>query len=365
MTVMASRDDLALKVCLQRADFELSVDLTLPGRGVTVLFGPSGSGKTSLLRCLAGLEEQAQGSVRVGDEVWLDTPCNVRWPTHRRALGYVFQEASLFDHLNVRRNLEFGLRRQSSPDGRERLDQAIDLLGLATLLERQPGELSGGERQRVAMARALATQPRVLLFDEPLTALDPARRAEVMPWLLKLREHLSIPMVYVTHSVDELTRLGDHLVVLDRGRVHAQGPLAATLVQLTAPWLPDHEQGVVLSGHVGQIDPQWHLARIDLAGTPIWVSDSGLALGQQVRLRLLARDISIVTTEPTRTSIQNHWPVRIVRVSELSHPSQRLVHLEHPAGPLLARITHRAWEHLQLQVGQAVWAQVKSVAVVR
>ncbi|MEY2621013.1 MAG: hypothetical protein RIT26_833 [Pseudomonadota bacterium] len=357
--------DLGVRLRLQRAGFELAVDLALPGSGVTVLFGPSGSGKTSILRGMAGLEARAQGSVRVGDQVWLDTERGIRVPAHRRALGFVFQEASLFEHLSVRQNIEFGLRRHASPDGRERLDQAVEWLGLAPLLARDPAQLSGGERQRVAIARALAPQPRVLLLDEPLTALDPARRAEVMPWLLRLRQALSIPMVYVTHSVDELTRLGDHLVVLDAGRVQVQGPLASTLVRLGPPCLPEHEQGAVLSGQVAQIDTHWHLARIDLAGTPMWVSDTGLQLGQQVRLRLLARDISIVTAEPTRTSIQNHWPVQISQVSELSHPSQRLVHLKHPAGPLLARITHRAYEQLQLQVGLQVWAQVKSVALLR
>ena len=365
MSGEAPRADIALQVALTRPDFALRVDVFLPGSGVTVLFGPSGSGKTSLLRCMAGLERGASGQVRVGDQVWLDSTRGVRLPTHRRALGYVFQEASLFDHLNVRENLDFGLRRSDSPEARQRLAEAIDLLGLAPLLGRDPAQLSGGERQRVAIARALATQPRVLLLDEPLTALDPARRAEVMPWLLRLREGLRIPMVYVTHSVDELSRLGDHLVVLDRGGVHDQGALSEVLMRLGAPWLPEHEQGALLFGRVEAIDPQWHLARVDLSGTPLWVRDSGLDLGQTVRLRLLARDISIVTAEPTRTSIQNHWPVRIDAVSDMGHPSQRLLRLAHPAGFLLARITHRAWEQLQLQVGQSVWAQVKSVAVLR
>lgn len=365
MSGSATPADMDLRVTLARSGFALRVDLTLPGSGVTVLFGPSGSGKTSLLRCMAGLEREAVGRVRVGDQVWLDSARGLRWPTHRRALGYVFQEASLFEHLSVRQNIEFGLRRGGSPEGRERVAEAIECLGLAPLLGRDPAQLSGGERQRVAIARALATQPKVLLLDEPLTALDPTRRAEVMPWLLRLRAALRIPMVYVTHSVDELTRLGDHLVVLAQGQVHDQGPIAQTLVRLDAPWLPEHEQGALLAGRVAEIDPQWHLARVDLAGTPMWVSDHGLTLGQSVRLRLLARDISVGTAEPAQTSIQNHWPVRIAEVSDLGHPSQRLLRLAHPAGLLLARITHRAWEQLQLQVGQSVWAQVKSVAVLR
>jgi molybdate transport system ATP-binding protein len=186
-----------------------------------------------------------------------------------------------------------------------------------------------------------------------------------MPWLLRLREALSIPMVYVTHSVDEMTRLGDHLVVLDQGKVMAHGPLSETLVSLPAPLLPEHEQGALLNGHVLGFDTAWHLARIDLASDTLWVSDQGLTPGQPVRVRLLARDISLVTAAPTQTSIQNHWPVQIQAVVDLDHPSQRLLRLAHPAGTLLARITHRAWNQLGLKVGQRVWAQVKSVAVVR
>jgi molybdate transport system ATP-binding protein len=357
--------DMQLRLQLTRPSFELQLDLRLPANGVSVLFGPSGSGKTTLLRCLAGLEPEARGLIRLGGDVWLDSARGLSVPTHRRELGYVFQEASLFDHLRVRQNLLYGLRRSGQPAWGSDFDAMVELLGLVALLDRSVHHLSGGERQRVAIARALLTRPKVLLLDEPLTALDPQRRSEVMPWLLRLRRELRTPMVYVTHSVDELTRLGDHLVVLDGGNVHAQGPLARTLLDLGAPWLPEHEQGALIEGQVTRIDDQWHLACIDLAGTPLWVSDSGLALGQGVRLRLLARDVSIVTREPAQTSIQNHWQVRIEGVTDLAHPSQRLLRLGHPAGTVLARITHRAWDQLQLALGQTVWAQVKSVAVVR
>ncbi|MEY2803531.1 MAG: hypothetical protein RL657_867 [Pseudomonadota bacterium] len=356
---------LHLHLRLQRPGFDLQADLDLPSEGVTIVYGPSGSGKTTLLRCLAGLEPQATGRVHIGTETWLDTEHQVDLPTHRRPLGYVFQEASLFEHLSVRGNLEYGLKRAGHDGARDRLHQAVVCLGLEGLLHRMPHGLSGGERQRVAIARALATHPRVLLLDEPLAALDPRRRLEVMPWLLRLREALSIPMVYVTHSVDEMTRLGDHLVVLDQGKVMAHGPLSETLVSLPAPLLPEHEQGALLNGHVLGFDTAWHLARIDLASDTLWVSDQGLTPGQPVRVRLLARDISLVTAAPTQTSIQNHWPVQIQAVVDLDHPSQRLLRLAHPAGTLLARITHRAWNQLGLKVGQRVWAQVKSVAVVR
>jgi molybdate transport system ATP-binding protein len=356
---------LDIQIQLQRPQFQLDVALQLPASGISVVYGASGSGKTTLLRCLAGLEPQTRGRVKVDDEWWQDSDRGLHLPTHRRTLGYVFQEASLFQHLNVRDNMAFGLRHSRDPQGVQRLAQISQWLGLEHLLQRQTVHLSGGERQRVAIARALVTQPRVLLLDEPLTALDPARRLEVIPWLLRLREQLQVPMVWVTHSVDELTRLGDHLVVMDQGRVRLSGPLAETLVQLRAPLLPESEQGALLTGRVSHIDEQWHLARIDVAGSDLWVQDQGLDLGQDIRLRLLARDLSISTQEPVHTSIQNHWSVRIIDVQEQDHPAQCLLRLQHASGILLARITHRAWAQLQLQAGQQVWAQFKSVAVVR
>ncbi|MDI9330463.1 MAG: molybdenum ABC transporter ATP-binding protein [Alphaproteobacteria bacterium] len=356
---------LQLSVRLRKPGFDLQADLHLPMGGISVLFGPSGSGKTTLLRCIAGLELHATGRVQVGQDCWLDSASGLNLPTHRRALGMVFQEASLFAHLKVRDNLTYGLRRSGGSAERQRLDDAIDLLSLAGLLDRDSADLSGGERQRVAIARALATQPQVLLLDEPLTALDPARRAEVMPWLLLLREELRIPIVYVTHSVDELMRLGDHIAVLDSGRVRLSGPLQDIYPRLGAPGLPEHEQGALWTGQVRHIDSHWHLAEIDLAGTTLWTGDSGLQQGQSVRVRLLARDVSIVTLAPQNTSIQNHWLVRIEEVTDTDHPSQRMLRLRHPAGLLLARITHRAWATLGLQVGRDVWAQVKSVAVLR
>jgi molybdate transport system ATP-binding protein len=257
------------------------------------------------------------------------------------------------------------MKRSRDKNAAAQMRRAIELLSLTHLLSRDVAALSGGERQRVAIARALATCPRLLLLDEPLTALDPAKRNEVMPWLLKLRQELRMPMVYVTHSVDELTRLGDHLVVMSQGQVQVSGPMAEVFVDLKAPWLPEQEQGALLSGSVAEMDPVWRLARIDLAGADLWVQDQGLALGQEVRVRLLARDISIGTQEPQHTSIQNHWPVRIINASELGHPSHRLIRLSHASGVILARITHRAWDQLQLKSDQQVWIQVKSVAVVR
>ncbi|MDP2021255.1 MAG: molybdenum ABC transporter ATP-binding protein, partial [Hydrogenophaga sp.] len=217
--------DLTLQTRLVRDAFTLDLALTLPGRGLTALFGASGSGKTTCLRVLAGLEPAASGHLSVGGELWQDSARGLFVPPHQRALGYVFQEASLFDHLSVRDNIRFGYRRTPAVQRRYGWDHGLELLGIGHLLQRMPHELSGGERQRVAMARALATSPRVLLMDEPLAALDTPRKAEILPWLEQLHQKLDIPVVYVTHSADEVARLADHLVLLEQGRVMAQGPV--------------------------------------------------------------------------------------------------------------------------------------------
>lgn len=362
---MSGGASLDLEVQCARAGFTLSVDLQLPARGITVLFGPSGSGKTTLLRCLAGLEPSAQGRIRVGEQVWLDTARGIDRPVHQRALGYVFQEASLFEHLDVQGNLDFGVRRVRSSASAQTLAQAVQRLGIGHLLKRPVHSLSGGERQRVAMARALATEPDLLLLDEPLASLDGARKREVLPWLERLRDVLDIPMVYVTHSLDELTRLGEHLVVLEEGRVKVSGPVTDTVALLDERTLDGQEMGVLIEACVAAVDPPSHMVQVAFAGVRWWVRDEGLALGARVRMRVLARDVSLATEEPRHTSIQNHVPVRIESVSPDAHPSQVLVRLQAPQGPLLARITQRAWNGLGLALGQRLWAQVKSVAVVQ
>jgi molybdate transport system ATP-binding protein len=350
---------------LPRADFELRVDLHLPARGITVLFGPSGSGKTSVLRCVAGLDHPSAARVVVANEVWQDDEHGIFLPTHRRALGYVFQEASLFEHLDVIGNLRYGLQRVRSTQAQATLEAAVELLGIGHLLHRRTHELSGGERQRVAIARALATSPRLLLLDEPMAALDLARRNEILPWLEKLRDELHIPMLYVTHSADELARLADHLVVLERGQVKAAGPVTEVLSSLEVPVVVGEDAGVVLQGLVQDRDTGWHLACVRFAGGQLWLRDTGLALNQRVRLRVLARDVSLAIQEPHDTSIQNHFMAEVDSVADDTHPSQMLVRLRCGPSLLLARITRRSWHSLELQVGQKVWAQVKSVAIVQ
>ena len=354
-----------LQLDLARADFDVSVDLQLPAHGITVVYGPSGCGKTTLLRCVAGLEPSARGRVQVGHEIWQDDANKVRLPTHQRALGYVFQEASLFDHLDVASNLAYGQQRTRNHVSDTVLQQAIELLGIGHLLQRRSHELSGGERQRVAIARALVTQPRLLLLDEPLAALDHARRQEVLPWLEKLRDDLNIPMLYVTHAVDEVARLADTLVVMKAGRVQANGPVAEVLTQADLPVVLGEDAGALLTGIVLRIDTSWHLAQVGFAGGALWVRDSGLSVGQTVRLRVLARDVSVTLAEATQTSIQNHVPCMVDAITPEAHPSQVLLRLTCGDSVLLARVTARGVHDLGLHVGMAVWAQVKSVALVK
>ena len=349
---------------MARPDFALDVDLDLPATGITVLFGPSGSGKTSLLRCVAGLEKPAQGLVRVGQELWQDDANGVFRPPWQRDLGYVFQEASLFEHLDVGQNVAYGLQRSGKPGAAAALERAIELLGIGHLMRRSPGSLSGGERQRVAIARALATQPRLLLLDEPLAALDLARRHEILPWLERMRDELRLPMLYITHSVDELARLADHVVVLDGGSVKACGPAQEVLSRVVSPAIVGDEAGVLLSGTVVELDARWHLAKIAFAGGALWVRDSAMPLGQPVRLRVLARDVSLTVHETHDTSIQNHIYGCIEAIADDVHPSQALVRIRCGASVLVARVTKRALSALSLAQGAAVWAQVKSVAVI-
>ena len=358
-----------LQLDIARADFDVSVDMQLPAHGITVVYGPSGCGKTTLLRCVAGLEPSARGVVQLGHEVWQDDAQGVRLPTHQRALGYVFQEASLFEHLDVAGNLAYGHQR-AEKNNRNAMSQAvpqqtIELLGIGHLLQRRSHELSGGERQRVAIARALVTQPRLLLLDEPMAALDHARRQEVLPWLEKLRDDLNIPMLYVTHAVDEVARLADTLVVMSQGRVQANGPVAQVLTQAELPVVLGEDAGALITGRVMALDTPWHLAQVGFAGGALWVRDSGLVVGQTVRLRVLARDVSVALSEATHTSIQNHVPCRVDDILPDAHPSQTLLRLRCGDTVLLARVTARGSEALGLQVGMTAWAQVKSVALVK
>ena len=344
---------------LERPGFTLDVDLDLPARGVTALFGPSGSGKTTLLRCLAGLERAPRAFLSVGGEIWQD---DTRWlPTHQRPLGYVFQDASLFAHLTVLGNLRYGMRRTGEAP-RVSLEHAIELLGIGHLLERRPERLSGGELQRVAIARARALSPRLLLMDEPLAALDLKRKQEILPYLERLQGELDIPMIYVSHSIDEVARLADHLVLLDGGQVTASGATAALMTQLDLSLAHGDSAGAVVKATLSGHEPADHLSLATFCGGCLSVPQQPLAVGQPLRIRVQARDVSLTLERQHGTSILNILPAIVTALSP-DGPGQVMVALDVGGCALLGRITARSAQALALEPGLALYAQIKGVAV--
>ena len=344
-----SPDDLALCARVRHgADFTLDVDLRLPGQGVTAVFGPSGCGKTTLLRAVAGLTRPAPGRIVVAGDVWQDDAARIWRPTHQRPLGVVFQEASLFEHLSVQGNLDFGLKRVPAAQRQVSLPHAVDLLGIGHLLGRRPAQLSGGERQRVAIARALATSPRLLLLDEPLA------------------RELRTPMLYVTHSLDEVARLADHLLLLKDGRAVAQGPVAALLARLDIAQSHGDAAGALIDGVVERIEADYQLLHVRFAGGTIQcVHAPGTPLrqpGERVRLRVQARDVSLTLRAAQDTSILNVLPASVTSLVA-DGPAQTLVALDAGGTPLLARVTRKSADALQLAPGLPVFAQIKGVAV--
>jgi molybdate transport system ATP-binding protein len=349
--------------------FVLDVDFSAPATGVTGVFGPSASGKTSLLRCVAGLERARPGLLEVAGEVWQDEDRGWFVPAHRRRVGYVFQEAGLFAHLSVRRNLEYGLRRTPQAERRVRFEEAVEWLGLAPLLPRSPEALSGGQRQRVAVARALLASPRLLLMDEPLAALDAAAREEILPYFERLHAQLEIPVLYVSHSATELLRLADHLVLLAAGKLRAAGPLAEVSTRLDLlPWGPEAELGVVIEAVVAGHDERFDLTYLDFAGGRLSLPRHSAPPGSRQRVRVLARDVSLALERPERTSVLNIFPARIVEIDAPSSAAgsagrQPLVKLDAGGAALLAQVTRKSLATLELRPGVPVYAVIKGVAL--
>ena len=342
-------------------DFTLETALDLPGKGVTALFGHSGSGKTTLLRCIAGLERAPHGFLQIRGKLWQDSEQDFFLPTHQRPLGYVFQEASLFPHLNVRKNLEYGRSRTICRD--KGLDAVLELLGIAHLLERMPDKLSGGEKQRVAIARALAVCPEVLLMDEPLAALDLKRKQEILPFLTRLHHELAIPILYVTHSPEEVAQLADYLVVLEAGRVVASGTLEETLTRLDSPLAQGKEAATVLQVQVSGHEPEFHLSHVDFAGGTISLPyQQEVAVGTPLRLRIYARDVSLTLQPPGQTSILNVLPATITGMAHDSE-GRTMLRLNLGGVPLLSHITRKSASVLGLEKGMAVFAQIKATAI--
>ena len=356
---------ITVRLQLSYSGFSLDLDVQLPGKGVTALFGHSGSGKTTCLRCIAGLERASQAFVQINDEVWQDSQNHLFVPVHKRSLGYIFQEASLFPHLSVRANLEFGLRRIPRQQRRVELAHAADLLGITHLLERAPDHLSGGERQRVGIARALLTSPKLLLMDEPLAALDSQRKAEILPYLERLHAELDIPVLYVSHSHDEVARLADHIVLLSEGKVLASGPTGETLARLDLPLSQGDDAGVVIEGEVCDYDAHYQLLTLQLprSAQRIRVAHAPLTIGKTLRVKVQARDISLSLNRSEHSSILNSLQATVIGETAADNQAHVLVRLDIAGTALLARITRYSRDQLALQPGQIIWLQIKSVAV--
>jgi len=360
--VTDSPHGLEAKLAWRRGALAFDIDLRLPPQGITALFGPSGAGKSSCLRAIAGLERDASGRMSFGSQLWQDSLHRVFVPTHRRRLGYVFQEPSLFTHRSVAGNLDFGYRRAGRPAHLDR-EGLIDRFGLRPLLPRRVDHLSGGERQRVAMVQALLSDPALLLFDEPLSALDGAARGDLMACLESLHATLRVPMIYVSHNVDEVARLADHLVLMEAGHVVAQGSLQDTLTRLDLPPALGEAVGAVIDGQVVDVDAQDQLVALEFAGGRLWLPYRHESVGQRLRCRIGARDVVLTKAPQEGTSALNQLPCRIIAVADADHPSQLLVQLDAGGNTLLARITRRSWYALALAPGSTAWAQVKAVAL--
>ena len=344
----------------QLGAFSLDVALDLPGTGVTGLFGPSGCGKTTLLRCLAGLTHLPGGFLRVGADIWQDG--RVFLPPHKRQIGYVFQDSRLFAHLSVLQNLRFGLRRSGAKHIAEA--DVIGMLGLEPFLARYPARLSGGERQRVAIGRALLAQPRLMLLDEPLAALDRVAAHEILPKLRDIAVMFGVPVIHVAHDMAELERIADFLLLMRQdGRIAAAGLLAAMLTDLSLPIALRQEAAVVLELTAGAYDEAYGLTPCTGPQLSLTVPGRLGAAGARIRLRIRASDVSLARERPAGSSILNILSARILQAETGTGPHINLV-LEVGAGErLLCAITRKSWDVLGLRLGDDVFAQVKAVAL--
>jgi len=352
--------EVALRHRFADGGFAIDVDFVAPPRGVTALFGPSGCGKSTILAGVAGLLRPQQGRVVLDGTTVLDSQAGIHLPPERRRCGVVFQDARLFPHLSVETNLRYGLRRAPRDAEGPDFAEVVALLGIGHLLARRPARLSGGERQRVALGRALLSRPRVLLMDEPLAALDAARRAEVLPFLARLRDAARLPILYVTHALDEVDALADHLVLLEAGRVLAAGPVAALAARTDLPLAARRDAGVLVDCTVAE-QGRGGLTRLDFRGGTLVTTLHPGAPGQRLRVRIRARDVAVAVEEPRGISTQNIFQGIVAEIQPAAEGPEVFLRLAVGPTDILARITRDSVERLSLHPGMAIWALVKAV----
>ena len=347
------------KIKVQLESFMLDANFSIPDRGITVVFGPSGSGKTTLLRAIAGLEKSDKGFLKIGDSVWQKGEDFLA--THKRQIGYVFQDAALFDHLDVKGNLNFVIKRAIGLK-EDFIESIHNLLEIKTLLNRTTTQLSGGERQRVAIARALLTNPKILLLDEPLSALDLKRKNEILPYLDSIHNDLEIPILYVTHSQDEMSRLADHLLLIEDGNIIGSGPVNDMLTRFDMPLSHGGDAVSIIEAEVLKRDSEFNLMHLDFLGGQFIVPDNSFPVQTKVRIRVVARDVSLTKSKQVDTSILNIFPAMVQEIVNEGE-AQVMVRLQIKETILLACITRKSSYKLRLEKGSEVFVQVKSVAI--
>jgi molybdate transport system ATP-binding protein len=339
----------------------LDVAFEVPTPGVTVLFGPSGSGKSTIISAAAGLLRPDECRIVLDEQVLGDTASGVWLPPERRRMGLVFQDARLFPHMSVMANLRFGMRRAGR--GPVRFDDVVELLGIVPLLTRRPHTLSGGERQRVAIGRALLAQPHLLLMDEPLASLDTARKAEIMPYLTRLKTGLRLPILYVTHSLDEVAQLADSIVLIEAGRAVGYGPLSDIAARADLPLAQREDAAALLLCHVAEHDVARELSRLKGGAGTLWVPLLEAPLGAERRVRIPAREVILAGEPPKSISLHNIVPGEVRRIT--SDPTKRsvLVEIVLAGGALISRVTPDAIVRLTLAPGRPVLALIKSTSI--
>ncbi|EPO1790395.1 molybdenum ABC transporter ATP-binding protein ModC [Cronobacter turicensis] len=336
----------------------LTVNETLPGSGITAVFGVSGAGKTSLINAISGLTRPQHGRIALNDRVLSDTETDTFLPPEKRRIGYVFQDARLFPHYKVRGNLKYGMAKEMA----SQFDKLVTLLGIEPLLDRLPGTLSGGEKQRVAIGRALLTAPELLLLDEPLASLDVPRKRELLPYLQRLAREINIPMLYVSHSLEEILHLADKVLVLEQGEVKAFGSLEDIWgSSVMHPWLPPEQQSSVLKVTVLEHHPHYAMTALALGDQHLWVNRLEKPLQTALRIRIQASDVSLVLQPPLQSSIRNILRARVAQCYDDN--GQVEVQLEVGSRTLWARISPWARDELAIKPGLWLYAQIKSVSI--